>query len=151
ELAPLAERLRPAGYRPVRLRPYAAGDVTRTAVLWQRDGRPWRLATGLSEKDFHDRDRQCRQDGVVPADVAAYWDGGRRRLSFSALWVWEKDAPEHRVYLGVHQAQHRSTWETWDKQNLHPLTLQATTDPGGVAYYSGVWRRGRPGWRMVWV
>src|SRR5262249_42491879 len=47
EFLPLAEALRPCGYRPVRVRPFADGKSIRVAAVWHRDGRPWRLAHGL--------------------------------------------------------------------------------------------------------
>jgi hypothetical protein len=155
EVIPLAEGLHPAGYRPVRLRPYAAGGTTRVAALWRRDGRTWRVVTGMpGTQQFHEHDRKWRARGLVPADVAVYWDAEARRGRCAALWVQEKDASEHRVYLGVHQGRHRAEQQRL-KGSFYPLTIQAVTNPHGVSYYSAVWRRltpgsGRPGWQLVW-
>jgi formylglycine-generating enzyme required for sulfatase activity/predicted Ser/Thr protein kinase len=151
EVDDLAEALRPAGYRPVRLRPYAAGGAARAALLWQRDGKPWRLATGLSEPEFQDRDHRWRKEGFVPVDVAGYREGGRPELRYAALWVLEKDAPEHRVYLGVHQDRHRDTFNPLNKAGYYALTLQGVPSPTEpVHHYSAVWRRGKTAWRIVW-
>ena len=42
EFLTTAEGLRSSGYRPIRFRPYADGQVVRVAAVWKRDGRKWR-------------------------------------------------------------------------------------------------------------
>jgi serine/threonine protein kinase/formylglycine-generating enzyme required for sulfatase activity/tetratricopeptide (TPR) repeat protein len=37
-----------SGYRPVRFRPYADGKGLQVAAVWTRDGRPWRISSGLT-------------------------------------------------------------------------------------------------------
>ena len=48
EFLTTAEGLRKSGYRPVRFRPYADGQAVRVAAVWTRDGRNWRIASGLT-------------------------------------------------------------------------------------------------------
>jgi formylglycine-generating enzyme required for sulfatase activity len=48
EILATAEALRQSGFRPVRFRPYADKQVVRVAAVWVRDGRNWRIASGLS-------------------------------------------------------------------------------------------------------
>src|SRR5205823_625178 len=47
QAAPLAEVLRGAGYRPLRWRPYRAGEGVEVAAVWARDGVDWQLAVDL--------------------------------------------------------------------------------------------------------
>ncbi len=51
EFLATAEALRVSGYRPVRFRPYADGQVVRVAAVWTRDGRNWRDASGLTAEE----------------------------------------------------------------------------------------------------
>src|SRR5262249_25672573 len=52
----VAEGLRPSGYRPIRLRPYAVGEVVQAAAVWTRDGQEWHLAHSLSAEAMRQRD-----------------------------------------------------------------------------------------------
>src|SRR5439155_105391 len=72
DLAPLAEVLRPAGYRPVRVRPYRDGTDVRVAAVWLRDGRPWRLALDLRLEEALAADTRARGErflGRLQTDV----------------------------------------------------------------------------------
>ena len=46
EFLTTAEGLRSSGFRPIRFRPYADGQVVRVAAVWKRDGRKWQIAHG---------------------------------------------------------------------------------------------------------
>ncbi len=48
EFLTTAEGLRKSGYRPVRCRPYADGQIVKVAAVWTRDGRDWRIVSGLT-------------------------------------------------------------------------------------------------------
>ncbi|HKI19965.1 MAG TPA: SUMF1/EgtB/PvdO family nonheme iron enzyme, partial [Isosphaeraceae bacterium] len=56
EFLTTAEALRTSGYRPVRFRPYADGQVIKVAAVWTRDGRNWRIASGLTRGELLARD-----------------------------------------------------------------------------------------------
>src|SRR5262249_28029217 len=56
EFPEVADGLRPSGYRPVRLRPYADGTTVHVAAVWTRDGRGWRVASALSAQEVKQRD-----------------------------------------------------------------------------------------------
>jgi hypothetical protein len=72
EFLMIAERLRPCGYRPVRVRPYLAEGAVAVAAIWARDGRPWRLAHGMTAADVRQEDERQQKQGYRPVDVAGY-------------------------------------------------------------------------------
>ena len=53
-----AEDLRPAGYRPIRIRPYDDLSVVRVAAVWVRDQAGWAVASGLSSDQAPTTGRQ---------------------------------------------------------------------------------------------
>ncbi|MFI5457893.1 MAG: protein kinase, partial [Isosphaerales bacterium] len=68
EFLTTAEVLRPSGYRPVRFRPYADGPAVRVAAVWVRDGRKWRVASGLTAEQVHQQDGEARRGILESAD-----------------------------------------------------------------------------------
>ena len=72
EFLTTAEALRKSGYRPVRFRPYADGQVLRVAAVWTRDGRNWRIASGLTADEVRQQDERNKKDKFLPVDVAGY-------------------------------------------------------------------------------
>jgi len=61
EFLATAEDLRKSGYRPIRFRPYADGPSVRVAAVWTRDGRDWRIASGLTSGELLARDEELRK------------------------------------------------------------------------------------------
>jgi serine/threonine protein kinase/formylglycine-generating enzyme required for sulfatase activity/tetratricopeptide (TPR) repeat protein len=61
EFLTTAEALRKSGYRPVRFRPYADEQVVLVAAVWARDGRNWRMASGLTGGELLTRDGELRE------------------------------------------------------------------------------------------
>ncbi len=91
EFLATAEALRKSGYRPVRFRPYADGTVTRVAAVWTRDGRNWRLASGLTADEVRNQDEKNRTEKFLPVDVAGYVTtaDGQPAERYAALWAEE--------------------------------------------------------------
>jgi formylglycine-generating enzyme required for sulfatase activity len=91
ELPGLLEALRPAGYRPTRVRPYLDADGVRAAVVWTRDGRAWRLTLDLSPQTVRDADGKARDAGLEAVDAAGYLatpaKGGPPAERCACLWV----------------------------------------------------------------
>jgi serine/threonine protein kinase/formylglycine-generating enzyme required for sulfatase activity len=91
ELPGLLEALRPAGYRPTRVRPYLDADGVRAAVVWTRDGRAWRLVSDLGPKEVLDADAKARAAGFEAVDAAGYLaapaKGGPPAERYACLWV----------------------------------------------------------------
>ncbi len=61
-----AEALRKSGYRPVRFRPYADGQTVRVAAVWTRDGRNWRISSGLTAEEVRQEDEPESERQVPP-------------------------------------------------------------------------------------
>src|SRR5262249_19283417 len=90
EFLAAAEVLRKSGYRPVRFRPFADRHVVNVAAVWARDGRKWRLASGLAVDEVRQQDAKNRQERFLPVDVAGYVaidHQGKPVDRCAALWV----------------------------------------------------------------
>ncbi|MBC8874786.1 MAG: protein kinase, partial [Planctomycetes bacterium] len=98
----VAESLQPSGYRPVRLRPYAAGDAVHVAAVWARDDHRWRIDAGLSADEMREREKTLLEERFVPCDVAGYVtsNDGRPVERYAAVWVEMNDEQDVRLYIG---------------------------------------------------
>ena len=104
EFLTTAEALRKSGYRPVRFRPYADGQVVRVAAVWTRDGRNWRIAHGLTAEEVRQQDERNKKDKFIPVDVAGYAAtdaGGKPADRYAALWVEKTGDEDARMYVGA--------------------------------------------------
>jgi formylglycine-generating enzyme required for sulfatase activity len=145
----LAAALGRCGYRPIRLRPYAAGDAVQVAAVWTRDGRDGQAAHGLTAAEVRRRDGERRKQGYQPVDVAGYRDGDQER--YAALWVKGGPDDEARLYVGVPERRHQADgWGPLRKAKLHPVTLQVFHGADGTAPYSSVFRKSGPAGLSAW-
>ena len=107
-----AEALRPSGYRPVRFRPYADGPAVRVAAVWTRDGRNWRIASGLTADEVRQQDERNRKEKFLPVDVAGYVaiepEGKPADRYRSALGRESRRDDEARLYVGTTADDRRS-------------------------------------------
>jgi formylglycine-generating enzyme required for sulfatase activity len=143
EFPATAEALRPSGYRPVRFRPYADVPAVRVAALWTRDGRAWRLGSGLTPEEVRRGDEADRREGFRPVDVAGYvakGGDGKPAERYAALWVEADD--EARLHVGASDDDLADVQAPLQGAQLIPRTLQVFRSPEGGLRYSGVW--GRP-------
>ena len=145
----VTEGLRPCGYRPVRVRPWRRGDEVFVAVVWTRDGRAWKLETGLTAEEVKTRDAEQSKAGMVAEDVAAYEtkDGDRHAL----LWRKADKGEKTAVYVEVPAAKHNEHTDVYKAEGMVPSTVQAL--PGGVVRFAGVWWKGEKkpeGWTLTW-
>jgi formylglycine-generating enzyme required for sulfatase activity len=153
-----AEALRRSGYRPTRFRPHADGAALRVAAVWTRDGRPWRIASGLAAAALVKTDEQNRNEHFLPVDVAAYnagnSDGGAGER-FAGLWARKAKADDDaRLYVDATAADHKSVTDRLKADNLVPRTVQAVPGPDGRTRYCGVWERpasAAAGWNLAWA
>ena len=93
-----------SGYRPVRFRPYADGRTVRVAAVWTRDGRSWRISSGLTADDVRRQDDRNRKDKFLPVDVAGYVatdKDGKPADRYAALWVEKSGDDDARLYVGT--------------------------------------------------
>jgi formylglycine-generating enzyme required for sulfatase activity len=141
-LQTVTEALRPSGYRPIRVRPYAPGSP-RVAVVWTRDGRDWKLETGLSGDAIKERDASLQKDGLIPAEVAGYPTTAGAR--FAALWVkplLKDDAA--RLYVDVPSDDHKAALDVFSNDGFAPWTVQGLLGSEGKTRFCGVWRKANP-------
>ena len=104
EFLTTAEALRKSGYRPVRFRPYADGQVVRVAAVWTRDGRNWRISSGLTADEVRQQDERNKKDEFLPVDVAGYVateNAGKPADRYAALWVEKSGDDDARMYVGM--------------------------------------------------
>ncbi len=132
----VAEGLRTSGYRPVRLRPYAADGDVRVAAIWARDGRDWRAEFGLGKEQLEKQDEALRQKGYAPEDVAAYSDDD---LRYAVVWVAGGAGEVGRVLsVGVPAAKHQAGFDRLVGRGLAPITVQLAPDATGSPIISQV-------------
>ncbi len=145
EFVATAEALRKSGYRPVRFRPYADGSSVRVAAVWTRDGRPWRIASGLTTEDIRQQDERNKKERFLPVNVAGYLAAGKDGQPadrYAALWVEKTGDDDARLYAGIPADEETEVQGRLKEAKLIPRTLHALIGPDGRPRYSGVW--GRP-------
>jgi formylglycine-generating enzyme required for sulfatase activity len=161
EFERLAGELRPAGFRPVRCRPYPATSselpgatgpmhgeslVTTAPILvaavWIRDGRDWQLGHAASAEALAQQDAAHRQHGYLPVDVAGYQDG--RPEHYAGLWVKEAGESEVRLLAGVSENRVSAAWKPLQEASFNLVALQGFVSADGRTRYSSVWRHGVP-------
>jgi serine/threonine protein kinase/formylglycine-generating enzyme required for sulfatase activity len=139
EFLALTEALRPSGYRPVRVRPFADEKGIRVAAVWQRDGRPWRLVHDLTAEAVLKQDEEQKPQHFRPADVAGYYKDDADR--YVVVWVETDAQNDVRLYVGVAEAQHAAAFQPLRKAELQPAVLHVLAPPHGPARFSAIWRK----------
>ena len=146
EFLNVAEVLRPSGYRPTRFRPYAEGKSLRVGAVWNRDGRPWRMAHDQSNEDVLKTDKRNGKDGYLPVEVAGYFaTGGEESKStscFAALSA-QRTGPndEAQIFVASSVAELTKVQEQLKNAGLVPLTSHAWREVDNKVSYSGVWHK----------
>jgi formylglycine-generating enzyme required for sulfatase activity/tetratricopeptide (TPR) repeat protein len=144
EFLTTAEALRRSGYRPVRFRPYADGQVVRVAAVWTRDGRDWRISSGLTADEVRRLDERNKKDKLLPVDVAGYVavdGGGKPTDRYTAIWVERTGDDAARMYVGRATDEEDEVQERLKVEKLIPRTLHAMMGADGRTRYCGVWGR----------
>ena len=145
EFLTTAEALRKSGYRPVRFRPYADGQAVRVAAVWTRDGRNWRISSGLTADEVRQQDERNKKDKFLPVDVAGYVatdKDGKPADRYAALWVEKSGDDDARLYVGMTADEETEVQDKLKDEKLIPRTLHAMIGADGRTRYCGVW--GRP-------
>ena len=143
EFLTTAEALRKSGYRPVRFRPHADGQQVRVAAVWTRDGRNWRMGSGLSPEQVRQDDEKNRSAKFLPVDVAGYVETpaeGKSADRYAALWVQKVGDDDARLYVGATADEEGKVHERLKDEKLTtPRTLHGLRGSDGRKSYSGVW------------
>jgi hypothetical protein len=138
EFAKLAEGLQVAGYRPVRLRPYAGSSEVLTAALWTRDGLEWQTTTG-DAAETHKTATKLLAEGFWPEDIAGY--AKRSDETYVTLWVRHPEPPatEARVYAGVRHLSLKATFTNLPNEGYAERIDQAFTMGRALTLHSTIW------------
>ena len=123
-----AKALRKSGYRPTRFRPYAEGKNLQIAAVWTRDGRNWRISSGLTSDEARQQDERNKEDKFLPVDVAGYVTsdaGGTPFDRYSALWVEKSGDDDARMYVGITADEETAVQDKLKDEKLIPRTLHA--------------------------
>jgi serine/threonine protein kinase/formylglycine-generating enzyme required for sulfatase activity/tetratricopeptide (TPR) repeat protein len=142
EFQSAAESLRKAGYRPVRFRPYADGQVLRVAVVWTRDGRNWQICSGLTRDEIRKQDEQHKIISLIPVDVAGYIAtdaGGKLADRYAAVWVEKTGDDNARMYAGLTADEETEFRGNLEDANLIPRSLHTMIGSEGRVRYCGTW------------
>jgi serine/threonine protein kinase/formylglycine-generating enzyme required for sulfatase activity len=140
--AALAEGLRPAGYRPTRFRPYAAGGRVRVAAVWTRDDVDWQMSPGLPADAVLRKQAAMAKQGYVPVDVAGYLESGSGKnpaARYVALWAkLPAKGEEVRMVVGEADPKHRATLNWLRDHGFTPRTYQVLVGSDGKNLYSSI-------------
>jgi formylglycine-generating enzyme required for sulfatase activity/tetratricopeptide (TPR) repeat protein len=145
EFLTTADVLRESGYRPVRIRPYADGQLVRVAAVWHRDARDWRIASGLSADLVPRHDERNKKDDFLPVDVAGYIaadEVGKPAERYIALWVARNGDDEAQIHVGASAILEDDVQDRLKEAKLVPRIQHAMIGSDGRAKYCGIW--GRP-------
>jgi formylglycine-generating enzyme required for sulfatase activity len=140
-----AESLRKSGYRPVRFRPYDDVQVVRVAAVWTRDGRKWRISSGLTAEEVRQKNERNTKDQFLPVDVAGYVVNGKDGKPidrYAAAWGERNGDDDARLSLGIAADEETAVQDSLVGEKLIPRTLHAMIGSDGRTRYCGVW--GRP-------
>jgi serine/threonine protein kinase/formylglycine-generating enzyme required for sulfatase activity len=145
EFLTTVEALRKSGYRPLRFRPYADGEVIRVAAIWTRDGRSWRISSGIAAEEVRQQDERNKKDKFLPVDVAGYLatsKDGRPAERYAAVWVEKTGDDEARMFVGISADEGAEIHDKLKDEKLIPRTWQAMINVDGRQRNCGIW--GRP-------
>ncbi len=140
-----AEALRKWGYRSVRFRPYDEGKSLRVAAVWTRDGRNWRLSSGLTADGVRQQDDRIKKDKFLPVDVGGYVTtnkDGKLTDHYAALWAEKSGDDEARMYVGTTADEETDFQGKLKDDKLISRTQHAMIGADGLPRYCGIW--GRP-------
>jgi hypothetical protein len=132
----LAARLRPFGYRLVRVRPYPTPEGNKLCALWRRDGVPWRLVTNQTLSELQETTERFQELQFVAEDVAGYEEDGLRFLSVYRRTRDDEPAPE--LSVGQTEGAAEQLRERFIAEGFRPTTVQVVR-VGGEAIVSQIW------------
>ena len=145
EFLTTAEALRNRDTAPCGSAPMPMGKTVRVAAVWTRDGRNWRIASGLTAEEVRQQDERNRKEKFLPVDVAGYVateKDGKPADRYAALWVEKSGDDDARLYVGTTADEQDEVQDKFKEAKLIPRTQHAMIGAEGRTRYCGVW--GRP-------
>ena len=138
------------GLPPIRCRPYPDEQTVRVAVVWSRDGRPWRMAHDQTADEIRQIDGRNRRDGFLPFEVAGYLaavgDARKPTSKFAALWAQRtRSEDDAKMVIASSAAELTKVLKQLNNTSLVPLTWHAWLQADDKLSYSGVWHRSATG------
>ncbi|HKI20300.1 MAG TPA: hypothetical protein VKA15_20590, partial [Isosphaeraceae bacterium] len=139
------EQFRGHGYRPRRIRPYRLGSSVMVAAVWTRDERLWQWLGEADVERLRARDRELRQQGYVPVDVAVTIGKDGTPPRYTA--VWEQSAisaindTEIRLVIGPLGAQAEPSPAPLTEEKFNCQTAHYVVDDQGQPHGASLWTR----------
>lgn len=128
EFINVTDQLRPAGYRPIRFRPFSAGDETSVAAVWTRDGKEWQITYRMKAEEIREQLTEQKENGLVIDDLAAWSaknDKGELIERYAVLWRKSDDpSSQFDFYAGVTQTREYTVWRPLREKEFVPLRRQ---------------------------
>ena len=134
------EALVAAGYRPLRIRPFATQVGTRVAATWNRGGARFNWAHGLSADALEGRVAEERESGLVLTELAGYLTNGEEL--YAAVWgVPPKPDLEVGYYAGVTDDENAKAYRPFYRKGLRARTRQFFIAADGKLRHSMIWAK----------
>jgi eukaryotic-like serine/threonine-protein kinase len=136
----VAEGMRTAGYRPIRVRPFGSEDAVQVAAVWTRDGRDWRFVQELTEEALRVQDADFQKRGWCVTDVAGYRGEvtDNSTAHYAAIWAEPQSAGQaRRISLGTAEEERQL-----EADGFIPATCHVYSPAPGVVRRAGVWEKG---------
>ncbi len=152
ELLGVCQTLQPAGYRPMRVRPYMADGEVLAAVLWARDGRGYELLGAASADEISTKQAELAE-GWVPVDVAGYVSPSQGETGpdrYTAVWEASQGSRiKSRIYVGTEDPRIAADAQP-DAPELVCVSFHAFRAADGRVRFSSVWHEGTFLWSTRW-
>ncbi len=141
----VTDLIKPAGYRPFRVRPYQKNELVQVAAIWTRDSHDWEMFHGMAAEQIMQIDRQQRSKGMSAIDVAGYLENQQGEAKEHFVGIWRKHWNGQvgaRVWVGLSETGMDLAMKALIKQGfLGQQSLQSYLDTDGQVKYCGVRNR----------
>ncbi|KAA3615171.1 MAG: hypothetical protein DWQ01_00155 [Planctomycetota bacterium] len=145
----LVEEMRPAGFRPLHIRPYLGGGRSLVAASWTRDHKPWSLAWRRPAPELMAQVEDSLLHGLEPVDAFCLVDTAGHGPRFGVLWGPKHPDTIHAgVLLGSSFREYKQGQQDLQSKEYYPVSTQIQRQLDGALSMQEVWLR-RPVPRSV--
>ncbi len=139
DLRPLAERMRPYGYRPIRVRPFVRDDRVYVAALWHRDDAAWRIEIEDSGQTLSKLSASLVAQAFMPTDIAGF---ATDRTHYVAVFTRATtQAIDVQVDIGLDRQQRERIDNRRKDDGYTLVALQEFVGSRGRHRYCEIWRK----------